>query len=50
MIIDSHVHVFDRSVAGSTENFPLWPGTRWGPSGFTGAPTGPTWACSLTRN
>ena len=33
MIIDSHVHVFDRSVAGSEENFPLWPGTRWGAGG-----------------
>ncbi len=30
MIIDSHLHVFDRSVAGADENFPLWPGTRWG--------------------
>ena len=30
MIIDSHVHVFDRSVAGAEENFPLGPGTRWG--------------------
>jgi predicted TIM-barrel fold metal-dependent hydrolase len=32
MIIDSHTHVFDRSVAGAEENFPLWPGTRWGAS------------------
>ena len=30
MVIDSHVHVFDRSVAGAEENFPLWPKTRWG--------------------
>ena len=30
MIIDSHIHVFDRSVAGAEENFPLWPGTQWG--------------------
>lgn len=30
MIIDSHLHVFDRGVGGADENFPLWPGTRWG--------------------
>lgn len=30
MIIDSHLHVFDRGVAGADQNFPLWPGTRWG--------------------
>jgi predicted TIM-barrel fold metal-dependent hydrolase len=33
MIIDAHTHVFDSSVAGSAENFPKWPGTRWGGSG-----------------
>ena len=33
MIIDSHTHVFDRSVPGAEENFPLWPGTRWGAGG-----------------
>jgi len=33
MIIDSHVHVFDRSIGGAAENFPLWPGTRWGAGG-----------------
>ena len=32
MIIDSHAHIFDRSVGGAEENFPLWPGTRWGGS------------------
>ena len=32
MTIDSHTHVFDCSVAGAEENFPLWPGTRWGAS------------------
>lgn len=30
MVIDSHIHVFDRSVAGAEENFPLWPGNEWG--------------------
>ena len=30
MIIDSHIHVFDRRVAGAEENFPLWPGNEWG--------------------
>jgi predicted TIM-barrel fold metal-dependent hydrolase len=30
MIIDSHLHVFNRAVAGAEANFPLWPGTRWG--------------------
>jgi len=30
MIIDSHLHVFDRSVGGADANFPLWPGTKWG--------------------
>ena len=30
MIIDSHIHVFDRRVAGAEENFPLWPGNQWG--------------------
>ena len=30
MIIDSHCHIFDRSVPGSEENFPLWPGNRSG--------------------
>ncbi len=33
MIIDTHVHVFDRGVAGADQNFPLWPGTRWGAGG-----------------
>jgi predicted TIM-barrel fold metal-dependent hydrolase len=33
MIIDAHTHVFDSSVAGAAENFPKWPGTRWGGSG-----------------
>ena len=33
MIIDTHTHVFDRTVAGAEENFPLWPGTRYGGSG-----------------
>ncbi len=33
MIIDSHIHVFDSSVAGAEENFPLWPGKEWGGSG-----------------
>lgn len=32
MTIDSHTHVFDCFVAGAEENFPLWPGTRWGAS------------------
>lgn len=32
MIIDAHTHVFDRSVAGAAENFPKWPGNRWGGS------------------
>ena len=32
MIIDAHTHIFDRSVAGASENFPLWPGNRWGAS------------------
>ena len=27
MIIDAHTHIFDRSVGGAGENFPLWPGT-----------------------
>ena len=30
MVIDSHLHVFDRHAGGADENFPLWPGTRWG--------------------
>jgi len=30
MIIDSHIHVFNRTVAGADENFSLWPGNRWG--------------------
>ena len=30
MIIDAHTHIFDRSVGGAGENFPLWPGSRWG--------------------
>ena len=30
MIIDSHIHVFDRRVAGAADNFPLWPGNEWG--------------------
>ena len=30
MIIDAHTHIFDRSVPGAEENFPLWPGDRWG--------------------
>lgn len=30
MIIDVHTHIFDNSVPGAAENFPLWPGTRWG--------------------
>ncbi|MBM3265257.1 MAG: amidohydrolase [candidate division Zixibacteria bacterium] len=30
MIIDSHLHVFDRNAGGAQDNFPLWPGTRWG--------------------
>ena len=30
MIIDSHLHVFDATTPGAAENFPLWPGTRWG--------------------
>ena len=33
MIIDSHTHVFDRSVGGAEENFPLWPGVTHGASG-----------------
>jgi predicted TIM-barrel fold metal-dependent hydrolase len=33
VIVDAHTHVFDRSVAGAADNFPLWPGTRWGASG-----------------
>ena len=33
MIIDAHCHVFDRTVPGAEENFPLWPGTTWGASG-----------------
>lgn len=33
MIIDSHTHIFNREVGGAEENFPLWPGTRWGGSG-----------------
>jgi len=32
MIVDAHTHVFDRSVGGAEENFPLWPGTKWGAS------------------
>ena len=32
-IIDTHTHIFDRSIAGADENFPLWPGTRWGAGG-----------------
>ena len=32
MIIDAHTHIFDRSVPGANENFPLWPGNRWGAS------------------
>lgn len=32
MVIDSHIHVFDRRVAGAEENFPLWPGNQWGAS------------------
>lgn len=32
-IVDSHCHVFDRTVGGAEENFPLWPGTKWGASG-----------------
>lgn len=32
-IIDSHCHVFDRTVGGADENFPLWPGNDWGASG-----------------
>ena len=35
MIIDSHTHIFDRSVPGANENFPLWPGNRWGASAPT---------------
>lgn len=33
MVIDSHIHVFNRSVGGAEENFPLWPNrrtSRWG--------------------
>jgi predicted TIM-barrel fold metal-dependent hydrolase len=30
VIIDVHTHIFDNTVAGANENFPLWPGTRWG--------------------
>jgi predicted TIM-barrel fold metal-dependent hydrolase len=30
VIIDAHTHVFDNSVGGARENFPKWPGTRWG--------------------
>jgi predicted TIM-barrel fold metal-dependent hydrolase len=30
VVIDAHLHVFNRQVGGSTENFPLWPGVRWG--------------------
>ena len=33
MIIDAHTHVFDRTVPGAEENFPLWPGTTWGAGG-----------------
>ena len=33
MVIDSHVHVFDRSVPGARDNFPLWPGNAWGGGG-----------------
>ena len=33
MIIDCHSHIFDSSVPGAKENFPKWPGTRWGGSG-----------------
>ena len=33
MVIDSHVHVFDRSVPGARDNFPLWPGNAWGAGG-----------------
>lgn len=33
MIVDAHTHIFDRAVAGAAENFPKWPGTRWGGSG-----------------
>ncbi|MDP6113573.1 MAG: amidohydrolase family protein [Planctomycetota bacterium] len=32
MIIDAHTHVFNANVGGSEENFPLWPGTKWGAS------------------
>jgi predicted TIM-barrel fold metal-dependent hydrolase len=30
VIVDCHTHVFDSSVGGARENFPKWPGTRWG--------------------
>lgn len=30
MIIDAHLHVFNREVAGARENFPMWPGLQWG--------------------
>lgn len=30
MVIDAHTHIFDSSVGGARENFPKWPGTRWG--------------------
>jgi len=30
VLVDAHTHIFDDSVAGSQENFPKWPGTRWG--------------------
>jgi len=33
MIIDSHTHIFDRTVGGAEENFPLWPGNKWGAGG-----------------
>lgn len=34
MIIDAHTHIFDRSVGGASDNFPLWPDreSRWGAS------------------
>lgn len=31
-IIDTHVHVFDTTVAGAAENLPLWPGLVSGPN------------------
>lgn len=33
LVVDCHTHVFDASVPGAAENFPQWPGTRWGGSG-----------------